>query len=55
MEELYENSQDFRSYVDKYCLKHGKTVEEALQDAIVIEYGKVMPCVPETKAMLIMG
>lgn len=36
----YENNKDFREYVDKYCEKHGKTVDETLECAIVWDYYK---------------
>ena len=29
MEEFYNSNADFKDYVDKYCKKHGCTVEEA--------------------------
>lgn len=35
MNELYKNNKDFREYVDKYCAKHGVTVEEAFTHDIV--------------------
>ncbi len=41
MRELYETNADFKRYVGRYCFKHGKTVDEAVKDYIVIEYGKV--------------
>ena len=41
MRELYKANADFRRYVDRYCFKHRKTVDEAVMDYIVIEYGKV--------------
>lgn len=34
----YENNQDFKDYVDKYCIKHNKSVDDALQDLLVISY-----------------
>ena len=41
MRKLYDRNEDFKRYVDKYCFKHGKTVDEAVEDYIVIEYGKM--------------
>lgn len=38
MSQLYATNDDFKTYVDKYCFKIHKTVEEALKDAIVKEY-----------------
>lgn len=35
MENEYKYNSDFRRYVDQYCNKHGKTVEEALTHEIV--------------------
>ncbi len=40
MRKLYDRNEDFKRYVDRYCFKHGKTVDEAVKDYIVIEYGK---------------
>lgn len=34
----YEHDPDFKDYVDKYCEKHNKSVDEALQDAIIIAF-----------------
>lgn len=31
----YKFNQKFRDYVDKYCKKHGCTVDEALQHELV--------------------
>lgn len=33
--EAYETNKDFKEYVDRYCMKHKCTVEEALTHAIV--------------------
>ena len=38
MNQLYATNEEFKSYVDKYCFKTHKTVEEALKDAIIKEY-----------------
>lgn len=38
LENLYKSDDDFKGYVDKYCKQNGKTIEEALQNAIVKEY-----------------
>lgn len=32
MEEFYNSNADFKDYVDKYCIKTGCTVEEALKN-----------------------
>lgn len=32
---LYARNSDFKAYVDKYCVKHQITVEEALQHYLV--------------------
>ena len=34
----YDNNSDFKEYVDKYCKKHHKPVEEALKDILIISY-----------------
>lgn len=36
---LYETNQDFKEYVDRYCMKHKITVEEALTHELVKEVG----------------
>ena len=36
----YENNKDFKEYVDKFSEKHGKTVDETLECAIVWDYYK---------------
>lgn len=41
MEQLYKQNKDFRDYVDKYCRKHDKTVDEAIKHELVREYGKM--------------
>ena len=35
MKEFYNSNADFKDYVDKYCKKHGYTVEETLEHALV--------------------
>ena len=35
MEEFYNISADFKDYVDKYCIKTGCTVEEALKHELI--------------------
>lgn len=32
---LYEQNEDFKRYVDRYCTKHRISVEEALQHYLV--------------------
>lgn len=32
---LYAHNSDFRRYVDRYCVKHGISVEQALQHYLV--------------------
>lgn len=32
---LYEQNEDFKHYVDRYCVKHGISVEQALQYYLV--------------------
>lgn len=39
MKPYYEN-RDFVDYVDKYCRTYGISKEEALQHALVKEYGE---------------
>lgn len=34
----YQNDVKVKEYVDKYCVKHGKTLNDALKDYIVREY-----------------
>ena len=41
MERLYKQNKDFRDYVDKYCRKHDKTVDEVIKHELVREYGKM--------------
>ncbi len=35
MKELYEKNFNFREYVDRYCVQHKVTVDEALTHALV--------------------
>lgn len=35
MEEFYNISADFKDYVDKYCIKTGCAVEEALKHELI--------------------
>lgn len=35
LSELYARNLDFKTYVDKYCVKHKCTVEEALRHYLV--------------------
>lgn len=36
----YQESESFRTYVNKYCIKHDKSLDEAIRDMIVIEVAK---------------
>lgn len=38
---LYARNSDFKAYVDKYCVKHRISVEEALQHYLVQMTGKM--------------
>lgn len=38
---LYARNSDFKAYVDKYCVKHQITVEEALQHYLVRMVGQM--------------
>lgn len=38
---LYARNADFKSYVDRYCVKHRCTVEEALQHYLVQMAGRM--------------
>lgn len=44
MRDFYNTNKDFKTYVDKCCAMYGKTVDEALELALVKEvaeaYGK---------------
>ena len=37
---LYNNNKKFKDYVDRFCEKHKRTLDEALKEAVVIEYAK---------------
>lgn len=37
---LYEQNEDFKRYVDRYCTKHRISVEEALQHYLVQMVGR---------------
>lgn len=38
---LYEQNEDFKRYVDRYCVKHRISVEQALQHYLVQMAGKM--------------
>ena len=38
--ETYNSNENFKTIVDKYCVKHGITVEEALKHYIIREIEK---------------
>jgi hypothetical protein len=38
---LYEQNEDFKCYVDRYCVKHRISVEQALQHYLVQMAGKM--------------
>lgn len=38
---LYEQNEDFKRYVDRYCVKHRINVDEALQHYLVQMAGKM--------------
>ena len=40
MQDLYENNNDFKRYVDRYCRTYSLSVEEALEHNLVQEVGK---------------
>lgn len=40
IDSLYENSADFRAYVEKYCRDYGYTAQEALEHALIHEVAK---------------
>lgn len=40
-EVLYQKNNDFKRYVDRYCVKHRISVEEALQHYLVQMAGKM--------------
>lgn len=37
---LYAENEDFKRYVDRYCVKHGISVEQALQHYLVQMAGR---------------
>lgn len=39
-EQFYQNNQEFRRYVDQYCISYGYTVQEALNHALVQEVAR---------------
>lgn len=41
LEVLYARNSDFKAYVDKYCVKHRCTVEQALQHYLVRMVGRM--------------
>jgi hypothetical protein len=40
IQDLYENNNDFKRYVDRYCRTYGLSVEDALEHNLVQEVGK---------------
>lgn len=38
---LYADNEDFKRYVDRYCVKHGISVEQALQHYLVQMAGRM--------------
>lgn len=38
---LYEQNEDFKRYVDRYCVKHRISVEQALQHYLVQMAGRM--------------
>lgn len=40
MKELYNTNPDFKDYVDRYCIKHNVTVDDALEHYIIKESAK---------------
>lgn len=38
---LYEQNEDFKRYVDRYCVKHRISVDEALQHYLVRVAGRM--------------
>lgn len=38
---LYEQNEDFKRYIDRYCVKHRISVEEALQYYLVQMAGQM--------------
>ena len=42
MEKLYEENKEFRRYVDRYCVKHGITPEQAFGHLLVKYYAEYL-------------
>lgn len=38
--DLYENNKDFKEYVNKHCKMYNKTVEQSLNERIVLLYAE---------------
>ena len=38
---LYADNEDFKRFVDRYCVKHGISVEQALQHYLVQMAGRM--------------
>lgn len=38
LKKLFNTNDDFKGYVERYCKQTGKTIEQALEIAIVKEY-----------------
>lgn len=36
LENLYLNNEEFKRYVDRYSTKHGKSIDQALKDKLVV-------------------
>lgn len=45
---LYEQNEDFKRYVDRYCVKHRISVAEALQHYLVQMAGRMYKVQAET-------
>lgn len=45
---LYEQNEDFKRYVDRYCVKHRISVDEALQHYLVQAAGQIYKDQEET-------
>lgn len=37
---MYESNEEFKRYVDKYCLQHMLTIDVALEHALILEVAK---------------
>lgn len=46
---LYAENEDFKLYVDRYCIKHRVSVDEALQHYLVQAAGQIYKEQAETK------